>query len=64
LCGKKGEIKPVHVEPRIGEVKKLIADKTKANKILGWEPKYNFKEGLRSFIQWYKKYGQEERIKL
>jgi UDP-glucose 4-epimerase len=64
LCGKKGKIKPVHVEPRIGEVKKLIADATKAKKILGWEPKYNLKEGLRAFIQWYKKYGREERIKL
>jgi len=64
LCGKKGKIKPVHVEPRIGEVKKLIANTTKAKKILGWKPKYDLKEGLRAFIQWYKKYGQEERIKL
>lgn len=64
LCGKKGKIKPVHVEPRIGEVQKLIADATKAKKILGWKPKYDFKEGLRAFIQWYKRYGQEERIKL
>ena len=64
LCGKKGKIKPVHVGPRIGEVEKLIADVTNAKKILGWEPKYDLKEGLRTFIQWYKKYGQEERIKL
>ena len=64
LCGKKGKIKPVHVERRIGEVEKLIADATKAKKILGWKPKYDFKEGLRAFIQWYKKWGQEERIKL
>jgi UDP-glucose 4-epimerase len=64
LCGKKGEIKPVNVEPRIGEVKQLIADAKKAKEILGWEPKYNLKEGLKAFIQWYKNYGQEERIKL
>jgi len=64
LCGKKGKIKPLHVEPRIGEVKKLIADTRKAKKILGWEPKHDLKEGLRAFIQWYKKWGQEERIKL
>jgi len=64
LCGKKGKIKPVHVEPRIGEVKKLIADTTKAKEILGWAAEYNLKEGLRAFVQWYKKYGQEERIKL
>ena len=64
LCSKKGKIKPVHVEPRIGEVKKLIADTTKAKEILGWAAEYNLKEGLRAFVQWYKKYGQEERIKL
>lgn len=64
LCGKKGKVKPFHVEPRIGEVEKLIADSTKAKKVLGWKPKYDLKEGLRAFIQWYKRYGQEERIKL
>jgi UDP-glucose 4-epimerase len=64
LCGKKGKIKPVHVEPRIGEVKQLIANANKAKEILGWEPKYDLKEGLKVFIQWYKNYGQEERIKL
>jgi UDP-glucose 4-epimerase len=64
LCGKKGKIKAVHVEPRIGEVKKLIADRTRAKEVLGWEPKYNLKNGLNNFIQWYKNYGLEERIKL
>jgi len=64
LCGKKGKIKPVHVAPRIGEVKKLIADNRKAKKILRWEPKYSLKEGLKAFIQWYKQFGQEERIRL
>jgi len=64
LCGKKGKIKPVHVEPRIGEVKQLIANAKKAKEILGWEPKYDLKKGLKAFIQWYRNYGQEERIKL
>lgn len=64
LCGKKGKIKPVHVAPRIGEVKKLIADARKAKKILRWEPRYGLKEGLKAFIQWYKQYGQEEHIRL
>jgi UDP-glucose 4-epimerase len=64
LCGKKGNIKPVHVEPRIGEVKRLIADATKAKNLLGWEPKYNLEEGLNAFVQWYKNYGFEERIKI
>ena len=64
FCGKKGNIKPIHVEPRIGEVKRLIADATKAQKLLGWEPKYNFETGLKEFVQWYRNYGLEERIRL
>jgi UDP-glucose 4-epimerase len=80
LCGKNGTMKPVHVEPRAGEVKRLIADATKAKKLLGWkrliadatkakkllgwEPKYDFKEGLGRFIQWYKEYGVEKGIKI
>ncbi|MCJ7791614.1 MAG: GDP-mannose 4,6-dehydratase [Dehalococcoidia bacterium] len=64
LCGRKGNIKPVHVEPRAGEVRRLIADATKAKDLLGWEPKYDFKEGLRKFIQWYANYGLEKEIKV
>jgi UDP-glucose 4-epimerase len=64
LCGKKGNIKPTHVEPRMGEVKRLIADATKAQKLLGWEPKFSLEKGLKQFVQWYRDYGLEERIKL
>ena len=64
LCGKKGNIKPIHVEPRIGEVKRLIADATRAKELLGWEPEYDFKKGLKAFVEWYRSYGFEERFKL
>ncbi len=64
LCGKSGTIEPVHIEPRIGEVKRLIADATRARNLLGWEPEYSLEEGLKSFIQWYRNYGFEERIKI
>jgi len=64
LCGKKGSIKPTHVEPRIGEVKRLIANATKAKNLLGWEPKCKLEDGLEKFVQWYKNYEPEERIKI
>ena len=64
LCGKTGDIKPVHVEPRIGEVNRLIANATKAKNLLGWEAEYRRKHGLKSFIQWYRNYGLEAGIKL
>jgi len=60
LCGKKGKIKPVHIAPRPGEVKRLVADYTRAKEILGWEPEYNIESGLREFIEWYKSYRSEE----
>ena len=64
LCDKKGDVKPVQVEPRIGEVERLIANASRAKELLGWEPKYGIDEGLGEFVQWYRKYGFEERMKL
>lgn len=64
LCGKTGEIKPAHIGPRMGEVKRLIADATKATELLDWTPDFNLTKGLEHFIQWYRNYGFEERIKI
>ncbi len=64
LCGKKGEIEPVHVEPRPAEVKRLIADATRAKNLLGWEPSISLDEGLKTYIEWYRNYGQEEKLDL
>jgi len=64
LCGKGENMKPVHVEPRIGEVKRLIANATKAKSLLGWKPTWNLRTGLETFVQWYRNYGFEERIKI
>lgn len=59
ICGKSDELSPVYIEPRIGEVKRLIANAGKAKDLLGWEPKYDFDTGLKNFIDWYKNYGME-----
>ncbi len=64
MCGKKGDIKPVHVAARPGEVNRLIANASKAKSLLGWQPEYGFREGLKEFIDWYKCYGFEEVIRL
>jgi UDP-glucose 4-epimerase len=57
---KKQKIKPVHVAPRPGEVRRLIADNTRAKDILGWKPTYTFDEGLKKFVDWYRNYRFEE----
>jgi len=64
LCGKKGKIKPVRVAPRPGEVKQLVADYSKAKKLLGWKPKFTMDGGLKKFVDWYKNYKFEEWAKL
>ncbi|MCK4792346.1 MAG: GDP-mannose 4,6-dehydratase [Desulfobacteraceae bacterium] len=64
LCGKKDTIKPVHIDPRIGEVKRLIADASKAKSVLGWEPKCDLDQSLETFVKWYGDYGFEERMKI
>lgn len=53
------DITPVYVEPRPGEVRRLIADNKKAKEI-GWTPEYNLEQGLRAYINWYKNYKYEE----
>jgi UDP-glucose 4-epimerase len=59
ILDKEGIIKPVHVEPRPGEVSRLIADVSRANE-LGWKPNYTITRGLEEFLDWYKNYKFEE----
>lgn len=58
LCG--SNLEPVFVEQRAGEVMKLCADTSKAKKILGFEPKYTLDDGLKTYIDWFKKYKFDE----
>jgi len=47
LLGK--NIEPIHGQPVV-EPKSTLADRTKAGKLLGWEPKINFEEGLKTML--------------
>jgi UDP-glucose 4-epimerase len=58
LCGTKSV--PVHTAPRAGEVKRLCADISKAKEMLGFEPDYDIKKGLKEFTEWYKEGRYEE----
>lgn len=63
-CGKHGQIEPIFVEPRIGEVQQLIADPSKAMDLLGWKPEYTLEQGLKAYIEWYRKFGFDECIRI
>jgi len=47
-----GKVKPVHQEPRAGDIKHSLADISKA-KAFGFEPKYDVKTGLVETIKWF-----------
>lgn len=40
--------------PEKSEVERLMADNSKAKRILGWEPKYSLEKGLKKTIAWFK----------
>lgn len=40
---------------RVGEVVRFVADISKAKKMLGYEPKYPFDEGISRTVEWYLK---------
>jgi nucleoside-diphosphate-sugar epimerase len=48
-------IAPVYLDKRPGDVEKTHADIEKAKKLLGWEPKVDFYEGLKKAVEHFKK---------
>lgn len=50
---KKAKLKLLPNQP--GDVKRTNADILKAKEILGYNPNVNFEDGIRLFIEWYKK---------
>jgi UDP-glucuronate 4-epimerase len=41
------------LEPQPGDVSVTYANVTKAQRMLGYEPKVNMKEGIKRFVEWY-----------
>lgn len=39
---------------QLGDVERTYADVTKANKLIGYEPKVTFEQGIKKFVEWYK----------
>ena len=48
------DIKPIFKEAREGDVQHSLADIKKAHKLIGYEPKIDFEEGLKKTIEWLK----------
>ena len=48
------DIEPKFGPDRAGDIKHSNADITKAKKMLGYEPEWNFERGIKAAIEWYK----------
>ena len=47
----KAKIKQLPMQP--GDVERTFADISKANRLIGYEPKTSFKQGIENFVKWY-----------
>jgi nucleoside-diphosphate-sugar epimerase len=56
IIGKK--IDPVYLPPRPGDVRKTHADIEKAQRLLGWQPRIDFYQGLIRTVEWFRKLTQ------
>ncbi len=47
-----------HEAARPGEVQRIYLDASRAKRVLGWEPRVDFREGLRRTVEYFRKQGQ------
>ena len=50
------DVEPNYGPPRKGDVRDSNADISKARKLLGYDPEYDFEKGIALAIDWYKEY--------
>jgi UDP-glucose 4-epimerase len=46
--------KPVYADARAGDIRDSLADIGLAKELMGYEPKVDFREGLRRTVEWYR----------
>lgn len=52
VLGREPKIKQMPMQP--GDVERTYADISKTKKLIGYQPKTTFKEGIENFVKWYK----------
>lgn len=52
----KVDIPPVYGAERSGDIRQSYADTTKAKKLLKYDPRFSFQQGLELYMDWYKNY--------
>jgi len=57
--GSSSELKIGDLDYRPTEIWRMVASNERAKALLGWESKISFEEGLRTTIEWYRKYLEQ-----
>ena len=57
------EVKIEHIPARPADFSGVEVSSTLAKKELGWEPKVSFEEGVRRYIDWYKRAEEDRELK-
>jgi UDP-glucuronate 4-epimerase len=58
LVGRKANV--VQTPPQPGDVPRTYADVSKARRLLGYDPKTPFAEGMARFVEWYRREVRRE----
>jgi len=53
------DVKPIHADPRPGDIRESLADCSQARELLGYEPIVDFEEGLRRSVGYYRQLAAE-----
>lgn len=53
------DMDPVHTESRPGDVLRLLADSTRAKKLMGWEARVSLAEGIDRLVDWHAAVGTD-----
>ena len=48
------DVKPLHVAPRVGEIMHSLADISRAQKLMDYEPQYTLEKGLEETVEYFK----------
>jgi len=46
-------VEPIYTNPRLGDIRNSLADISKAQKLLNYQPHINLEEGLKRTLKWY-----------
>ncbi len=52
IFGRDDELQPIHTRPRPGDLRRSVADISKANQLIGYKPQTSLESGLKKYVKW------------